>query len=123
MREWLIKILGGYKKVEYDNVHKRLQQLEMDHIALTKAHDQIITWFQKPLIRIETREEIYCVEVAVSLEDNVPIDSLKHDMCYKMAKVFFEKELVSFDIYDSHIGNRIFRSCINVITTKVPKVL
>ena len=67
-------------------------------------------------MRVEMRGERYCVGAVVNLQDNIPIEYLKQDMCRKMANQFFDDGLVTFEVQDDRMtGRKVYRGTMEVL--------
>ena len=115
MREltnWIIRKLGGVTSDECARyIHK--------YDAIKHAHEQTLSWFKHPIMRVDRSVEKYSVEIAVAFDDRYPAERIKQDMCRQMAERFFSDNLVTFDICDSFTtGEKVFRGSLDVVMRK-----
>ena len=125
LKYWLISKLGGvtdeahsYLINECAKIERRNFELQSKYDAVKEAKESIKHWLQQPLLRVETRGNQFCASAVVALEDRIPVDVLKRDLCKKMADKFFDEGLVAFDVYDGpekHRDCKILRGEIEVV--------
>lgn len=100
---WTIRKLGGHTSKEFIEIKAK-------HDAILNAHNQTMHWFNKPILRVETKAERYNVVVAVTIEDRMPIEYIKRDLCRNLADKLFEDGLISFDVADDDMrGEKLYR--------------
>ena len=113
--DWFIVKIGGYTGSQYNNLLDEKKELTYKNEALQDSTKKFYDWVSKPVYHGEMRGERFCATATVSLQDDIPTEYLKRDLCRNMAELLFDKGLVEFDIYDckEHVS-KMYRATIEV---------
>jgi hypothetical protein len=100
LRLWLLRILGGVDEEKYNSAEAARRELVGQVVAMKDHRDALERFLTQPVLRLEVERNVMACKVVTTLEDHVPAEVLKRDICRKMAEELYSKQLLTFDIYD-----------------------
>ena len=119
IRDWIIHSLGGCTVREYREECVKTESAIAKYEAINDVHKQLFDWFDKPRVKCFSQDKVCAVVVSSSLEDGVPIDYIKQELCSRLAKKMMNDDLLSFDIYDDpSTRDRLYKGTIHLLQPK-----
>lgn len=110
LRLWLLRILGGVDEEKYNSAEAARRELVGQVVAMKDHRGALERFLTQPVLRLETERNVIACKVVTTMEDHVPAEVLKRDICRRMAEELYQKQLLAFDIYDDcYARHRVLR--------------